>query len=38
MGYYGKGWMQIESARPKGADIVESYKHNAAFLKKVFKL
>jgi sugar phosphate isomerase/epimerase len=38
MGYYGKGWMQIESATPKGADIVESYKHNAAFLKKVFKL
>jgi sugar phosphate isomerase/epimerase len=38
MGYYGGGWMQIESATPKGAGVVESYKHNAAFLKKLFKL
>lgn len=38
MGYYGDGWMQIESATPKGADIVESYKHNMGFLKKMFNV
>ena len=38
MEYYGDGWMQIEGARPKDADIVESYKHNLAFLKGLFKL
>lgn len=36
MNYYGDGWMQIEGATPKGADIVESYKHNANFLKDLF--
>jgi L-ribulose-5-phosphate 3-epimerase len=36
MEYYGDGWMQIEWATPKGADIVESYKHNQAFLKELF--
>ncbi len=36
MDYYGGGWMQIEGARPKGADIVESYKHNLRFLKGIF--
>ena len=36
MDYIGDGWMQIEGAIPKGADIVESYKHNAQFLKDVF--
>lgn len=38
IGYYGDGWMQIEGARPKGADIVESYKHNRQYLKSVFKI
>ena len=36
MNYYGDGWMQIEGATPKGADIVDSYKHNANFLKDLF--
>lgn len=36
MGYRGDGWMQIESARPKEMSVVESYKRNQAFLKKVF--
>ena len=35
-GYYGDGWMQIEGAKPDGADIVESYKHNLQFLKNIF--
>jgi sugar phosphate isomerase/epimerase len=35
-GYYGDGWMQIEGARPDGADIIESYKHNLRFLKNIF--
>lgn len=34
MDYYGDGWMQIEWAMPKDADIVTSYKHNLAFLKR----
>jgi L-ribulose-5-phosphate 3-epimerase len=38
MEYYGDGWMQIEGARPKDADITESYKHNLALLKGLFKL
>lgn len=37
MGYYGDGWMQIESARPKDADVVTSYKHNLQFLQKLFR-
>lgn len=36
MDYYGDGWMQIEWAMPKGADVVESYKHNLAFLRQNF--
>ena len=36
MEYYGDGWMQIESARPKGSDIVESYRHNAGYLRELF--
>jgi L-ribulose-5-phosphate 3-epimerase len=36
IGYYGDGWMQIESARPKELTIVESYKRNHQFLKNVF--
>jgi L-ribulose-5-phosphate 3-epimerase len=36
MGYVGDGWMQIEGAIPKGADIVESYRYNLKFLKGVF--
>jgi L-ribulose-5-phosphate 3-epimerase len=34
--YYGDGWMQIEWAKPDGADTVESYKHNLQFLKNIF--
>jgi L-ribulose-5-phosphate 3-epimerase len=34
--YVGDGWMQIEWAVPKDADLVESYKHNFAFLKDNF--
>lgn len=36
MEYYGDGWMQIEGATPKGADIVETYRHNLQFLKNIF--
>jgi L-ribulose-5-phosphate 3-epimerase len=36
IGYYGDGWMQIESARPNDMGIVESYKRNHQFLKQVF--
>ena len=36
MGYFGHGWMQIEGATPKDADIVKSYKHNLDFLKQNF--
>jgi len=36
-GYYGDGWMQIEGALPKEADLVESYKHNLSFLKGLFR-
>jgi sugar phosphate isomerase/epimerase len=34
--YVGDGWMQIEGATPKGADIVESYRHNLKYLKEIF--
>jgi sugar phosphate isomerase/epimerase len=37
MNFEGEGWMQIEGATPKGADIVESYRHNLAFLRRTFK-
>ena len=36
MGYVGDGWMQIEGATPKGADIIESYRSNLKFLKDIF--
>jgi len=36
IGYLGDGWMQIEWAMPDKADPVESYKHNLAYVKKVF--
>ncbi|HVG16367.1 MAG TPA: sugar phosphate isomerase/epimerase family protein [Chitinophagaceae bacterium] len=36
-GFYGDGWMQIEGALPKDADIVKSYQHNLGFLEKLFK-
>jgi len=36
MGYHGGGWMQIEGATPKDADIVASYKSNLQFLKSSF--
>ncbi|MBW7893344.1 MAG: sugar phosphate isomerase/epimerase [Chitinophagaceae bacterium] len=35
-GYIGSGWMQIEGAVPKGGDIVESYRHNLTYLRKLF--
>lgn len=35
-GYTGNGWMQIEGAIPKGGDIVKSYRHNLAYLRKLF--
>lgn len=35
-GYRGDHWMQIEGALPKGAGIVESYRHNLAYLRKLF--
>ena len=38
MEYYGDGWMQIESANPKGADVTESYRHNLAFLRQQFNI
>ncbi|MEP7257332.1 MAG: sugar phosphate isomerase/epimerase family protein [Flavitalea sp.] len=36
-GYYGDGWMQIESAIPPGGEVVESYKQNLQFLKTLFE-
>lgn len=36
VGYDG-GWMQMEGARPEGADIVTSYRQNLAYLEKVFR-
>ena len=30
------GWIQIESAVPEGADIVESYHHNVKFMRRMF--
>jgi sugar phosphate isomerase/epimerase len=36
MNYTGNGWMHIEGAVPKGADIVSSYKQNLAYLRKLF--
>lgn len=32
-----KGWMQIEWASPKGADIVPCYQHNRQYLEKLFR-
>jgi L-ribulose-5-phosphate 3-epimerase len=32
-----QGWMQIEGASPKGADIVECYRHNRQYLEKLFR-
>lgn len=36
-GYYGDGWMQIESAIPKDTDMVTSYEQNLHFLKGLFQ-
>lgn len=36
MNYFGDGWMQIEWASPKDADIIQSYKHNLKFLQDIF--
>ena len=35
--FYGDGWMQIEWAMPKDADVVQSYQHNLRFLKSLFQ-
>jgi L-ribulose-5-phosphate 3-epimerase len=37
IGYYGDGWMQIESSVPKGADVITSYRHNHGHLLNLFK-
>lgn len=37
IGYVGDGWMQVEWAMPKEADVIMSYKHNLQFLKTLFK-
>lgn len=37
MDYVGSGWMQIEGANPRGADVVDSYQQNLAFLKEKFR-
>lgn len=34
--YKGDGWMQIEWARPENLSIVESYRHNLAYLRTLF--
>ena len=34
--YYGGGWMQIEWAKPEGANVVESYQKNIKFLNDTF--
>jgi sugar phosphate isomerase/epimerase len=34
--YHGNGWMQIEGSVPKGADLIDSYKHNLRYLKQLF--
>ena len=36
-GFVGDGWMQIEGALPKDADLVTSYQNNLAFLRGLFK-
>ena len=36
MEYFGNGWMQIEGATPKDAEVIKSYKHNLDFLKQNF--
>lgn len=36
IGYYGDGWMQLEWANPKGANVVDSYKKNVKFLNDTF--
>ncbi len=36
IGYYGDGWMQLEWANPKGANVVDSYKKNIKFLNDIF--
>ena len=36
MEYFGNGWMQIEGATPKDADVIKSYKHNLDFLNQNF--
>lgn len=32
-----QGWMQIEGATPKGANVVETYQHNRRYLEKLFE-
>jgi L-ribulose-5-phosphate 3-epimerase len=36
IGYKGNGWMQIEGAIPKGGEVIGSYRHNLAYLRKLF--
>ncbi len=32
-----QGWMQIEGATPKGANVIETYQHNRRYLEKLFE-
>ncbi|MDP4130024.1 MAG: sugar phosphate isomerase/epimerase family protein [Bacteroidota bacterium] len=36
MDYYGDGWMQIEWAVPRDADLIKSYRNNMQFLRNCF--
>jgi L-ribulose-5-phosphate 3-epimerase len=36
IGYLGDGWMQIEWAMPKDADVVAAYQHNLKYLREIF--
>ena len=37
-GFSGDGWVQIEGALPKDADLVKSYQNNLSFLRSCLKL
>ena len=34
--YKGDGWMQIEGSIPKGSNVLDSYRHNLGYLRKLF--
>ena len=37
IGYVGDGWMQIEYAKPDNMSVLDSYTHNYAFLRSIFR-